>query len=74
MPYIIMAVQEEGSEIRICEYDEHPRGFDTQEAAFEAMDKAMEDYPEYAAMWVEQLKDQAYWMFEHPCSDNDEDY
>ena len=61
MSYVIMAIQEEGSEIRISDWDEHSRGFNTQDAAYRALDKAREEFIEYRQFWVEELKDASYW-------------
>lgn len=65
MTYIIMAIQEEGSEIRVSDYDTHSRGFDRSEEAYEALPQAREDYPEFRRFWVEELKDKEYWMMRH---------
>ena len=61
MSYIIMAIQEEGSEIRVSDYDKHSRGFDRSEEAYKALPQAHEDYPEFRRFWVEKLKDSPYW-------------
>ena len=61
MSYIIMAIQEEGSETRISDYDTDGNGFASEERAYDALDKAKEHYPEYRQIWVEQLKDMDYW-------------
>jgi hypothetical protein len=73
MSYVIMAIQEEGSEIRISDFDEHDRGFDTREAAHKALDQVLDEdrYPEYRNMWVELLRDQAYYTEQFAREDYD---
>ena len=61
MSYIIMAIQEEGSETRISDYDTTIDGFDTEDQASHALRQAWNDYPEFRQIWVEELKDQFYW-------------
>ena len=63
MSYIIMALQEEGTEVRVCDYDTHERGFDTEAEAEAALERARTDYGDYREMWVEQLRDMQYWYW-----------
>lgn len=61
MAYIIMAIQEEGSEIRISDWDVNERGFDSRENAVSFLDIAREHYPEFRSIWVEENRDADYW-------------
>jgi hypothetical protein len=61
MSYILMAEQEEGSEVRISEFDPGPRGFNTACEAGRFIHKARERYPESRRIWVEMLRDSDYW-------------
>jgi len=56
MSYILMAEQEEGSEMRISEFDPGPRGFNTACEAGRFIHKARERYPEFRRIWVEMLR------------------
>ena len=59
--YIIMAIQEEGSEIRITDFDETNRGFRNASTARSKLAECRENYPEFRRIWVEELKDSEYW-------------
>jgi len=76
MSYIIMAVQEEGSETRISDFDENARGFDTVATARAAYHRIISEemYPEYRQIWVEELKDAAYWYERYANEDHDSLY
>jgi hypothetical protein len=69
-----MAIQEEGSETRISDFDEHDRGFDTREHAYRAVDRlvAEDRYPEYRSIWVEELQDSSYWYERYAREDYDD--
>ena len=55
MSYIIMAIDECGSETRI------EGGFSTMDAAQDHLATIREDYPEYRRIWAEELRDKAYY-------------
>ena len=59
--FIIMAIQEEGSEIRITDFDETSRGFRNESTACSKLAQCREAYPEFRRIWVEELRDAEYW-------------
>lgn len=69
MSYIIMAEMEEGSETRVSDFDQHDRGFDGADAAYDALYRIEneERYPEFRRMWVEELRDMEYWLDHLDC-------
>ena len=60
--FIVMAIQEEGSEIRVSDWDPTPRGFESREEANRVLEHAREYYPEFRRFWVEELRDSTYWL------------
>lgn len=62
MSYIIMALDECGTETRVSDFDKHYRGFDRETEAYRNLDKAQERYPEFRQFWVEELRDASYWL------------
>lgn len=74
--YIIMAIDECGSEVRVSYYDKCSHGFENEADAYEAMAEACCDFEEYRHFWVES-SDTAYKL--EPFKDaadyvNDDDY
>ena len=59
MAYILMALDECGTETRLRE--PWNAEFDTSSEAREQLIEALEAYPEYRSIWVEELQDKAYW-------------
>ena len=59
MSYIIMGIDECGSEFRADQKE-----YQSRDLAWDRMDKARENYPEAHSIWVETYRDQSYYYHE----------
>lgn len=74
MNYIVMAVQEEGSEIRVSDLDMTPDGFPTYGLAFNALDELRQWYPEWTGFHVEEVKDDLDYLTDEDTYWSSNDY
>ena len=66
MSYIIMGRDE-------CNVEDRPNypEFATEQEAYDKLDEARENYPEYRSLWVEELHDKAYYLDKYDQDDYD---